>query len=309
MPHRSIAVTRRQPLVATTITTVRRKVRILRAREQTIGLVPTMGYFHEGHSSLMRAAREECDYVVVSIFVNPLQFGPQEDLDEYPRDAERDLELAACESVDMIFSPETGEMFSGTAAGSRAGGFADTGSRTYIEPGPAAAGLCGAARPGHFRGVTTIVAKLFNIVRPERAYFGGKDAQQAAVIRQMVRDLDFGIDIRVLPTVREPDGLAMSSRNVYLTADERKHAQVLYRALSAARAAAAEGETGAAALRLLLEKSINAEPGVEFEYAEIVDADSMRPVEEIDGDSLAMVAVTVGGARLIDNMFLLGGKD
>ena len=196
--------------VARTIPAVRSQItsaRLLPAN--SVGLVPTMGFFHEGHLSLMRAAREECDFVVVSIFVNPTQFGPSEDLAAYPRDIDRDLALASEAGVDLIFAPEAGEMY-------------PSGHATTVEPGDIAEDLCGRSRPGHFRGVATVVTKLFNIIRPDVAYFGQKDAQQAAVVRQLVRDLDFDIDIRVCPTVREADGLAMSSRNVL--SDRRKNA-------------------------------------------------------------------------------------
>ena len=297
------------PLVATTIPSIRLQVDSLRARGMKTGLVPTMGFFHEGHLSLMRAARRECDFVAVSIFVNPAQFGPGEDLDAYPRDRENDLRLAARESVDLVFIPDEREIYGGGAEDFKDSTTSGIGGPAYIEPGSAAEGLCGSARPGHFRGVATVVAKLFNIFQPDAAYFGQKDAQQVAVIRQMVRDLDFDLDIRVLPTVREPGGLALSSRNAYLSPEESGRASVLRRALLAAHDLANSGERDADVVRKLLAETISLTPGVTLEYAEVVNADTMRPAGSIDEKSLAAVAVSIGGARLIDNIFLLGGVD
>lgn len=282
--------------VATTIPEVRQRLASARAQGKKIGLVPTMGCFHEGHLSLMRSARSQCGLVAVSIYVNPTQFGAGEDLEAYPRDLQRDLELAFAESVDLVFAPDNDEMYG-------------NGVCTSVEPGPAAEGLCGRARPGHFRGVATVVAKLLNIFQPDYAYFGQKDAQQTAVIAQMVRDLDFGTHLRVMPTVREKDGLAMSSRNAYLSPGERERAAVLYRALSDARRTAASGERDAAAISALISHTIKSVPGVELEYAEVVHADTMRRLAAVTPRALAAVAATAGRARLIDNIFLLGGPE
>ncbi len=264
-----------------------------RAGGRSVGLVPTMGYLHEGHLSLLRAARAECDVVVMSLFVNPAQFGPGEDLDRYPRDEERDARLAAEAGVDLLYAPPVEEVYPP--------GFAThvevTGNLTEILDGdPARRG------PGHFRGVTTVVAKLFNTVQPDVAYFGQKDAQQAAIVRRMARDLDFPVRIEVLPTVREPDGLAMSSRNAYLGAEDRPRAAALSRALRAAEEGA-RGESltaGLAAARRELSAA-----GIEPEYLEARDAEELRPVAELNGRPvLIAVAARVGGARLIDNVLI-----
>ena len=268
-----------------------------RRQERTIGLVPTMGYLHEGHLSLLRAARRRCDVVVMSLFVNPSQFGPGEDLESYPRDEARDRELAEQEGVDLIYAPPVEEVYpEGFATSVEVGG-----SMTEV--------LCGApSRRGtsHFRGVTTVVAKLLNSVAPDVAYMGQKDAQQAIVIRRMVRDLDFPVQIEVLPTVREPDGLAMSSRNAYLSPDERRRAAALIRALRAAEAVAASGETrtqvALEAARAELERV-----GIEPEYLEARDAEDLAPAESLNGRPvLVAVAARVGQARLIDNL-VIGG--
>jgi pantoate--beta-alanine ligase len=278
---------------------LRAKDRLRAALEQprrqglTIGLVPTMGYLHEGHLSLLRAARAECDLVVMSLFVNPAQFGPGEDLDRYPRDEERDLRLAGEAGVDFVYAPTVKEVYpAGFATGVEVGG----GLTEVLDGDPDRRG------PGHFRGVTTIVAKLFNAVGPDVAYFGQKDAQQAAVIRRMARDLDFAVRIEVLPTVREPDGLAMSSRNAYLSPADRRRAVALSRALQAAERGAREEslQTGLAAARQEL-----AAAGLEPEYLEARDADSLQPVAELNGRPvLVAVAARVGPARLIDNVLI-----
>lgn len=281
-----------RPTVASTIAEVRNQVAAARAGGgATVGLVPTMGSFHEGHLSLMRAARQESDFVVVSIFVNPAQFGPGEDLESYPSDPERDLELTAGEGVDLLFVPEKDEIY-------------PEGFETYVEPGSVAEGLCGRGRPGHFRGVATVVAKLFNIVGPDRAYFGQKDAQQAAVVRRMAADLDFSIEVKVCPTVREADGLAMSSRNVYLSEEERAQAPLLFQALNAAREALAGGQRDASKLRRLMRRAIGQNYMVELEYARIVDPVTMQPVPVVEAEVLAAVAARIGKARLIDNMLI-----
>jgi pantoate--beta-alanine ligase len=261
-----------------------------RAAGRSIGLVPTMGYLHEGHLSLLRAARAECDVVVMSLFVNPAQFGPGEDLDRYPRDEERDAALAAEAGVDLVYAPPVEEVY-------------PDGFSTAVEVGGVTEVLCGdpARRgPEHFRGVTTVVAKLFNSVQPDVAYFGQKDAQQVAAIRRMVRDLDFPLRIEALPIVREPDGLAMSSRNAYLGAEDRRRATALSRSLRAAERVAREGSLDAAieAGRRELEAA-----GIEPEYLEARDAESLEPVAELNGrPALIAVAARVGGARLIDNV-------
>jgi pantoate--beta-alanine ligase len=280
---------------------LRSKVQLREALERPrrdgkrISLVPTMGYFHEGHLSLMRAARRESDVVVVSLFVNPTQFGPGEDLDSYPRDEERDAGLAEAEGVDLLWVPTAEEMYpEGFATTVEVGGHL-TG---VLEGDPAHRG------PSHFRGVTTIVAKLFNAVQPDLAYFGGKDAQQAVVIRRMAEDLDFPVEIRVLSTVREEDGLALSSRNAYLSPEERDRALAISRALRAAERAAAAGETSAEVLveaaRAELRKA-----GIEPEYVEARAAEDLSPIAELNGRPvLVAVAAKVGRARLIDNVVL-----
>ncbi len=260
---------------------------------RTIGLVPTMGYLHEGHLSLLRAARAECDLVVMSLFVNPTQFAPGEDLERYPRDEERDLRLAAEAGVDLVYAPPVEEVYpEGFASAVEVGG----GLTEVLDGDPARRG------PEHFRGVTTVVAKLFNSVGPDVAYFGQKDAQQAAVIRRMARDLDFPVRIEVMPTVREPDGLAMSSRNAYLDEDARQRAVALSRALRAAERGAHEEslQAGLEAARREL-----AAAGIEPEYLEARDAERLQPVAVLNGHPvLIAVAAQVGGARLIDNVLI-----
>jgi pantoate--beta-alanine ligase len=276
---------------------LRRALEPVRRDERTIGLVPTMGYLHEGHLSLLRAARRSCDVVVMSLFVNPAQFGRGEDLESYPRDEARDTELAEREGVDLVYAPPIEEVY-------------PEGFATSVEvSGGLTEVLCGAPGrrgAGHFRGVTTVVAKLLNSVAPDTAFFGQKDAQQATVIRRMVRDLDFDVEIEVLPTVREPDGLAMSSRNAYLSGEERRRAAALNRALRAAEAVAASGETrpevALAAARAELERA-----GVEPEYLEARNAEGLAPANSLNGRPvLVAVAARVGRARLIDNL-VIGG--
>ena len=260
-----------------------------------IGLVPTMGYFHEGHLSLMRAARRDCDVVVVSLFVNPTQFGPGEDLDAYPRDEERDAELAEREGVDLLWLPDTAEMYPEGFATAVEVSSDLTG---VLEGDPAHRG------PSHFRGVTTVVAKLFNSVQPDVAYFGRKDAQQALVIRRMAEDLDFPVEIQVLPTVREEGGLALSSRNAYLSPEERERALGISRALSAAERAAREGETSADSLVEATRAELR-NAGIEPEYVEARAADDLSPIAELNGRPvLVAVAARVGRARLIDNVII-----
>jgi pantoate--beta-alanine ligase len=266
-----------------------------RRRGRRIGLVPTMGYFHEGHLSLMRRAREDCDIVIVSLFVNPTQFGEDEDLDSYPRDEERDAELAAREGVDVLWIPDVEHMYPE--------GFATTvevaGDLTRVLEGdPEQRGS------SHFHGVTTVVAKLFNSVQPDVAYFGRKDAQQAVVIQRMARDLDFPVRIEVLPTVREEDGLALSSRNAYLDPEQRERAAAISRALRAAERAALDGETSTGALVELARKELRS-AGIEPEYVEARSAEDLSPIAEMNGRSvLVAVAARVGRARLIDNVVI-----
>lgn len=263
----------------------------LRSEGKTIGFVPTMGYFHEGHLSLMRKARQECDVVVVSIYVNPLQFGPREDFNRYPRDIERDLKMAESVGVDIIFAPTDEEMY-------------PEGYQTFVEVTELTRGLEGIHRPGHFRGVTTVVAKLFNIVLPHKAYFGEKDFQQLRVVQKMVRDLNFPVEIVPCPTVREEDGLAMSSRNTYLSPDKRKAATILYRSLKAADELFKSGERNATRLKAKVWEVLATEPFVRPQYVEIVDAETLEPVYTVDRPSVILLAAFVGQARLIDEWVL-----
>jgi len=257
----------------------------------TVGLVPTMGYLHEGHLSLVRRAREECENVIVSIFVNPTQFGPKEDLAKYPRDLERDFRLIE-PYTDLAWTPSAETMY-------------PQGYQTWVEVEAMTRPLEGAMRPGHFRGVTTVVAKLFNAVQPHKAYFGQKDAQQVAVIRQMVRDLNFPLEIVVCPTSREADGLAMSSRNVYLDPDQRKAATVLFRSLNAAREALEKGERNAEVIRRKMKEVLAGEPLAEPQYVSCADYDTLEELDEIKGKALLSMAVFFGKTRLIDN-FVIG---
>lgn len=260
-----------------------------RAAGRTVGFVPTMGYLHDGHASLMRAARADTDVVVASVFVNPLQFGAGEDLDDYPRDPARDAEVAAGSGVDLLFTPAADEMYPRPVL-------------TTVSVAQVSEGLEGATRPTHFAGVATVVAKLLAIVGPCRAYFGAKDFQQVAVVRRMVHDLSFPVEVVACPTRREPDGLAMSSRNVYLTPDERAAAPVVYTALRAGAAAIGAGERDPAAVRDLMAGIIEAEPLAELDYTEVVDADSFTVPDPLAGTLRLLAAVRFGRARLIDNV-------
>ena len=259
----------------------------------SVGLVPTMGYLHPGHITLIERARKENDMVVVSIFVNPIQFGPNEDLDKYPRDMAHDREVCEKAGAELIFAPEPSEMYPSE-------------NLVFVDIKELGNGLCGAKRPGHFRGVCTVVSKLFNIVLPDRAYFGEKDAQQLAIIRRMVKDLNFGTEIVSCPIVREPDGLAMSSRNLYLSPEERKAALSLSRSLSAAKELMRKGEKDAVKIREAIVAGISAEPLVKIDYAEIVDSADLSPVEKIEKPVLAAAAVYFGKTRLIDNFTFEG---
>ncbi len=269
---------------------LRRAVSEARQSGQTIGFVPTMGFLHEGHLSLMRRARKENDLVVVSIFVNPTQFGPNEDLETYPRDIQRDKALMIREKVDLVYLPDTDQLY-------------PDGYATYVEVrGPMTQTLCGRSRPVHFRGVTTIVSKLFHLVMPHKAYFGQKDAQQVALIKKMTKDLDFDVQIVACPTVRESDGLAMSSRNAYLSPQHRKDAVVISSSLSEAKALVEGGEYRAAAIIRHLSERIVAVPDAVIDYVAAVDAETLADLETLHGKTLIAVAVKLGGTRLIDNI-------
>jgi pantoate--beta-alanine ligase len=261
----------------------------------SFGLVPTMGALHEGHLSLVRRAKAECEHVGVSIFVNPTQFGPSEDLSKYPRDLDRDLKLLEPLGVDVVWTPPPEEVY-------------PLGFQTWVNVENVSTPLEGAHRPGHFRGVATIVAKLFNAFTPDKVYFGQKDAQQVVVIQRMARDLNFPLEIVVCPTVREPDGLAMSSRNVYLIPEERQAATVLYRALSAAKKEFESGERDAELLRSILSSTIAAEPLAREEYVSAADPETLAELESIKEQVLLSLAVRIGKTRLIDN-FLLPSRD
>lgn len=279
--------------VVTDIAPLREAIAAARRQGRTIGLVPTMGALHAGHLSLIETARAETDFVIVSIFVNPTQFGPAEDLSRYPRPFARDLELCGEAGVDLVFHPEPAVLY-------------PPDYRTYVEVTSLQDVLCGASRPGHFRGVATIVLKLFNLVQPDRAYFGQKDAQQARIIRQLAHDLNVPVEVRVCPIVREADGLALSSRNQYLEAQERRQAVVLYHALNEARRRIEAGERNAAALRQTMIGVIASAPDAVLDYAAVVDADSLEtPTRLVPGRAVLLaLAVKFGGTRLIDNLQL-----
>jgi pantoate--beta-alanine ligase len=261
------------------------------ASTKRVGFVPTMGALHEGHASLIRQARAECDCVVVSIFVNPTQFGPHEDLQRYPRPFEADVQMCEREGVDLLFHPSVDIMY-------------PPGFQTFVEVGALQQVLDGASRPGHFRGVATVVLKLFNIVQPQVAYFGQKDAQQVRILQQMVRDLHVPIEIRVCPIARAADGLALSSRNVYLDAAQRQNATVLFRALEAIRVRIDAGERDADALIQGARGMIDATPGARIDYVAVVDYDSLQPLQRLQGNVLFAIAVYFGTTRLIDNMMM-----
>jgi len=274
------------------IATVAEMAKLSREAKRPLGLVPTMGYLHRGHLSLVDYARKENRALVVSVFVNPTQFGPQEDLAAYPRDMERDMALLEGGGTDVVFAPPVEEMY-------------PPGYDTWVEVDRLARRLEGEARPGHFRGVATVVAKLFNIVRPERAYFGQKDGQQAAVIGRMASDLNMGVQVVVLPTVREPDGLAMSSRNIYLTPEQRKAAPSLYCALSRVRELWQGGERDAERLRREARAMLEAEPLVEaIDYVSVADAETLEELDTVDRPAMVSLAARMGRARLIDNVVL-----
>ncbi len=278
-----------------TLTTIPDLRQACRELGRPLGFVPTMGFLHEGHLSLVRKARRECTSVVVSIFVNPTQFGPNEDLDRYPRDLPRDLGLLQAEGVDLVWTPTPAIMY-------------PEGYQTWVTVEQIAAPLEGAMRPGHFRGVATVVTKLFNAVQPDRAYFGQKDVQQALVIRRLVADLNFPLEVIICPTVREADGLAMSSRNVYLKGQEREAATVLYRALTAAKEAYQNGERNAEQLRQRMQSVLAAEPLAQPQYVSCAKMDDLQEWQgEIEGTALLSLAVFIGQTRLIDNL-VIGGE-
>jgi pantoate--beta-alanine ligase len=277
--------------ICKTIEEMRAASRHARREGKRLGFVPTMGALHEGHLSLVRAAKAKCDLTAVSIFVNPLQFGPTEDLAKYPRTFERDVALLDKEAVDILFAPPAEEMY-------------PAGAVTYVTVESLSDKLCGRSRPGHFRGVTTVVAKLFHIVEPDIAFFGQKDAAQATIIRRMVQDLNLPVEIVVCPIVREPDGLAMSSRNAYLSPQERKSALVLHRSLIEVSNRFDQGERNAANLIAVGTQVFAQEPPVRLDYFEIVNPGTLDPMHELIGDALVAVAAFVGKTRLIDNILL-----
>lgn len=279
------------PHVARKVSEARKYLEGKRSSDSRVGLVPTMGFLHEGHLSLVRRARRENDTCVVSIFVNPLQFGPTEDLEAYPRDMDRDLDLLSSEGVDLVFAPDFDEMYSPDRS-------------VTVTERDISRSLCGSARPGHFDGVCTVVLKLFNILSPDRAYFGEKDYQQLQVVRRMARDLDVDVEIRGCPIVREKDGLAMSSRNIYLGEAERRDALALSKALVEARSAFEAGERDCRKILVTVRRVLEAHPLVNIDYAEIRDAETLLPVERVEGRAVVALAARVGKARLIDNTFL-----
>lgn len=277
--------------IAYTVKEVREQVKAWRKEGLSVGLVPTMGYLHEGHASLIKKAVEDNDRVVTSIFVNPTQFAPTEDLEAYPRDMEKDSKLCETLGVDLIFHPEPEEMYAPDFC-------------TWVDMDVLSKTLCGKSRPIHFRGVCTVVSKLFHIVTPDRAYFGQKDAQQLAIIRRMVRDLNMDIEIVGCPIVREEDGLAKSSRNTYLNEEERKAALILSQSIFLGQKMVQEGETDAAKIKATMVEKIQSEPLARIDYVEIVDGLSMQPVDTVQSPTLAAIAVYIGKTRLIDNFIV-----
>jgi pantoate--beta-alanine ligase len=280
-----------QPQLFRSIAPLRQYLANVRRQGKRIGFVPTMGALHEGHLSLVRASKAETDCTVVSIYVNPTQFGPTEDFARYPRNLERDLELLAAEQVEAVFAPDDLEMY-------------PPGYNTWVEVKGISEPLEGQCRPGHFRGVATVVLKLFNIVQPDVAYFGAKDYQQSLVVRQLIRDLHLPIELKVLPTVREPDGLAMSSRNSYLNPDARQRACVLWKSLRLAQEMVDRGEKNPATIMEAMQQLILTVPGTAIDYVALVDPETLAPVTELSGPTLAAVAVRLEGTRLIDNLLL-----
>lgn len=278
--------------IAATINEVRAQVKQWRQEGKTVGLVPTMGYLHEGHESLIKKAVEQNDAVVVSVFVNPMQFGPTEDLASYPRDLDADAKLCEAAGANLIFHPEPEEMY-------------DEGFCSFVDMNGLTNALCGLSRPVHFRGVCTVVNKLFNIVQPDRAYFGEKDAQQLAVVKRMVRDLNMDIEIVGCPIIREADGLAKSSRNTYLSPESRKSAVILSKSIFMGKKMIEDGERNAETVKTAMRELINSVPLTDIDYIEIVDVNTMKSLDVIQGEILCAIAVNVGGeARLIDNFMM-----
>lgn len=271
---------------------IKTEIKRQRAEGKSIGFVPTMGFLHEGHLSLVRESLRKTDCTVVSLFVNPTQFGPQEDFEDYPRDLERDADILEKEGVDVVFVPDQNEMYPQSY-------------KTYVEVQDLQDKLCGSSRPGHFKGVCTVVLKLFQIVDPDTAFFGQKDAQQALILKRMVRDLNLSVDIDVLPIVREVDGLALSSRNVYLNAEERKAALCLIKGLKQAEQMIKKGERKSSQIIQTIQQIINSEPMARMDYVEVVDLDNLDPLDKIKGEALIALAVYVGKIRLIDNMIVI----
>ncbi len=271
---------------------LRERISLIRNQGKEIGFVPTMGFLHEGHLSLIETAKAQNTFVVVSIFVNPLQFGAGEDYEDYPRDLENDSRLAAVAGCDLVFYPVARDFY-------------PSGYGTFVEvQGSITDRLCGASRPGHFRGVTTVLAKLFNLVEPHRTYFGQKDAQQCLVVKKMLEDLNYNVEFIIMPTVREPDGLAMSSRNKYLTPLQRKAAPVLYQSLQKANSLIDNGERDGKLIKELLECNIKTVPGAEIDYIQVVDVKKLEPLSQLAGTCLIALAVKFGTTRLIDNIIV-----
>lgn len=278
-------------LIVTTINQLQKNLKEARRKGKTIGFVPTMGYFHEGHLSLMRRAKKENDVCVVSIYVNPAQFGPKEDFKKYPRDLKRDSSMIKKENVDILFIPSNNDIY-------------PNGYLTYIDVEKVSQPLCGQFRPGHFRGVATIVAKLLNMVQPDVMYLGQKDAQQVVVLKTMVRDLNFPAKVKVVATMREADGLAMSSRNQYLSPEERKESVVLYRSLQSAKKAIEAGESSPAKIKNVIQSIIQKESSGKIQYVECVNADTLESIKHLKGNVLIALAVYFGKTRLIDNIII-----
>ena len=266
-------------------------VKMMKKENKSIGFVPTMGYLHEGHMSLVKVARKHTDVAVMSIFVNPTQFSPKEDFEKYPRDLRRDEELAREAGVDVVFYPAAKDMY-------------PEGYATYVTVDRLTTTLCGESRPGHFKGVATIVTKLFNIVKPDVAYFGQKDMQQALMIKKMAQDLNMDVDVKIMPIVREKDGLAMSSRNMYLSADQRKDALVLYQSLKEAEDMIRQGERDAKKVARAVEDMIKQKPAAKIDYVKVVDTKELNDIKVISGETLIALAVNFGNTRLIDNTLL-----
>ncbi len=277
--------------VAKTIQSIRKLVKAARAKGKTIGFVPTMGALHIGHISLIEAAARQTDFIIVSIFVNPTQFGPSEDFEKYPRPFDKDLEICKKHGVDVVFAPMPQEIYPGK-------------NLTWVNVEKLTEPLCGQFRPGHFRGVTTVCAKLFNIVAPDMAFFGQKDAQQAIVIKRMAADLNMPLEIVVCPTIREPDGLAVSSRNQYLTRQQRKGATLIYKSLQKCRETIEAGVTNNKKIIDQMRKILNQIPSAKIEYISIVNAETLESIDQVAGKVLAAVAVKVGSTRLIDNILV-----